>query len=487
MRSALLLSLASICLAFERSSNSEDDFDSVHRTPRIAIIGAGAGGSSAAFWVTKAKERFGVDVAVDVYEKASYIGGRSITVQPFDDPSLPPVEIGASIFVEANRNLMRATQFFNLSLQGFGGEDGDSGIWDGEKLRSSTYDKNSPVIAGSIAGSMVQSYLSLYSHDAPKWDSITSLATTIGLLNFTASSTANFYQSRGVDANFLYEVIESATRINYGQNADKLHALGGTASIAATGASQVVGGNYKIYEHFLNYSQAVVNLNTRVTRITPGSSSSSPWFVHTDRGSTAYKSVILAAPLHQTNIEFPHSIASKVPEQPYVHLHVTLFTTTSPTVNPEYLSLPPATQIPPTLLTTYQGVREGGKAPEFNSLNYLGKIKEDEWIVKIFSQESISDEWLNNVFSGQVGWVHRKEWDAYPELIPTTTFPPVKLGTGFYYVNALEPFLSTMDSETVAARNVVDLLLNEGFNSSICGPSSAPGNQPEDFVYGWDC
>ena len=43
---------------------------------RIAIIGAGAAGSSAAFWIAKAKERFGLDVGVDVYEKNDYIGGR---------------------------------------------------------------------------------------------------------------------------------------------------------------------------------------------------------------------------------------------------------------------------------------------------------------------------------------------------------------------------------------------------------------------------
>jgi prenylcysteine oxidase/farnesylcysteine lyase len=42
---------------------------------RIAIVGAGAGGSSAAFWLAKAKERFGYDYEVDVYEKSNYIGG----------------------------------------------------------------------------------------------------------------------------------------------------------------------------------------------------------------------------------------------------------------------------------------------------------------------------------------------------------------------------------------------------------------------------
>ena len=55
--------------------------DSVHieeaqASPRIAIIGAGAGGSSAAFWISKAKERFGIDVEIDVYERSDYIGGR---------------------------------------------------------------------------------------------------------------------------------------------------------------------------------------------------------------------------------------------------------------------------------------------------------------------------------------------------------------------------------------------------------------------------
>lgn len=50
---------------------------SVAGTPRIAIIGAGAGGSSAAFWISKAKERFGLNVEVDVYEREAYIGGST--------------------------------------------------------------------------------------------------------------------------------------------------------------------------------------------------------------------------------------------------------------------------------------------------------------------------------------------------------------------------------------------------------------------------
>lgn len=43
---------------------------------RIAIIGAGAGGSSAAFWISKAKSSYGLDVEVDVFDSNPYIGGR---------------------------------------------------------------------------------------------------------------------------------------------------------------------------------------------------------------------------------------------------------------------------------------------------------------------------------------------------------------------------------------------------------------------------
>lgn len=49
-------------------------------SPRIAIIGAGAGGSSAAFWIAKAKERFGLDLEIDVYESSDYIGGREYSL-----------------------------------------------------------------------------------------------------------------------------------------------------------------------------------------------------------------------------------------------------------------------------------------------------------------------------------------------------------------------------------------------------------------------
>lgn len=102
-------------------------------------------------------------------------------------------------------------------------------------------------------------------------------------------------------------------------------------------------------------------------------------------------------------------MSDQIPQVPYVHLHVTLLTTTSPSANPTYFNLSAGSKVPAMMLTTNSGARNGGKEPEFNSLSYHGLVREGEWAVKIFSKERISDGWLHQMFDGQVGWVHRKE------------------------------------------------------------------------------
>jgi hypothetical protein len=81
----VLLLLPCTCYAFQlpfnipffksKSHVLDDLLVNTTHTPRVAIVGAGAGGTSAAFWIAKAKERFGLDVEIDVYERESHIGG----------------------------------------------------------------------------------------------------------------------------------------------------------------------------------------------------------------------------------------------------------------------------------------------------------------------------------------------------------------------------------------------------------------------------
>ena len=43
---------------------------------RVAVIGAGAAGSSSAWWLHLASDRLGRPIEVEVFKRADYIGGR---------------------------------------------------------------------------------------------------------------------------------------------------------------------------------------------------------------------------------------------------------------------------------------------------------------------------------------------------------------------------------------------------------------------------
>ncbi|CDO76406.1 hypothetical protein BN946_scf184937.g20 [Trametes cinnabarina] len=495
--------------------------ESANANNRVAIIGAGAAGSAAAFWIAKAKERYGLDVEVDVYDKNSYVGGRATTVQPYGLSELDPIELGGTVFVEANKNLWRATAEFGLERVPYENPSDVIGVWDGKKFLITIggqnwcsdlltkakliwkYGLQAPLKTQKVLKrDLIDPILSLYAPTAQSFHSIEALAAHLNWTALAEKTMAHYMDSNGIEPSWTREMVEGVTRFNYAQNVDRIHAVGGLVSLAPARASTVKGGNYQIFERFLSLSKASVFLNTTVESVSRASQCE-PWVVKT-KGSDAdsvYRAVILAAPLHQAEIAISSELPiATVPKQPYVYLHVTLLTTGAPHANSTYFNLPSGSSVPDIILTSYNAVRNNanaGQEPAFNMISYLTQLRyrngtawlnqqgHPEWVVKIFSDSAISDEVLVEMF-GKVGWVARKEWHPYPVLPPTTEFPPVELADGLYYVNAFEPLISTMETETLAARNVVDLMLRDHFQASICMTHTL--DAPLDsFVYGWDC
>lgn len=97
--------------------------------------GAGAAGASSAYHLHKFAETAGITINLTVFEKSSYVGGRSTTVNAYDNP-LEPVELGASIFVEINTILKNASDNFGLGIKSRSSSDVTEllGIWDGDKF-----------------------------------------------------------------------------------------------------------------------------------------------------------------------------------------------------------------------------------------------------------------------------------------------------------------------------------------------------------------
>jgi prenylcysteine oxidase/farnesylcysteine lyase len=96
------------------------------------FIGAGAAGSSTAFYLQKFAETAGIPINVTVFERSSYVGGRSTTVNAYGN-LLEPVELGASIFVEVNTILKNSSEAFGLRPRESGTDDAEVlGIWNGK-------------------------------------------------------------------------------------------------------------------------------------------------------------------------------------------------------------------------------------------------------------------------------------------------------------------------------------------------------------------
>ncbi|KAK0567786.1 hypothetical protein OC861_002529 [Tilletia horrida] len=521
---------------------------------RVAIIGGGAGGSSAAYFLS----RSGQHIEITLFEKSTRLGGRSTTIPAFakdaehgvdidqewtrgasldtDDHALPPeyapIELGASIFVSANRNLVRAAELFGLNTTtgGIGLDDDDSGvgtsIWDGQQFVYEGLDGSwwnsarmiwrygySPLTMRNLVGGLINTFTKLYDPSflhRPKtetgnnkyktisgfpWSTIESLAQRMKFNELTSQTAEAWFYAKGVGKLFIEEVIEAATRVNYGQTTNLMHALGGGVSLAASGAVSIVGGNWQIFDKMAQQSGAVVlhgmegdvtglvkfeggwteavkqgYMSEKEAKGCSRSNDPGKWYLATRAGKGyTFDAVLMAAPFHTSGVAILNSpAATSIPPQKYVHLHVTILITSSPRPRSEAFGRGPQDKIPRTILTTGIGARRGGKAPDFNSLSYLRRLprlpkknsrqtadfrppliqadadiqddKGSDFLVKLFSPARLSDERLAELFgAGTVKWVYRKEWDAYPVLEPTSDFPPIVVDEGLYYLNALEP------------------------------------------------
>ncbi|WVQ64724.1 uncharacterized protein L199_002891 [Kwoniella botswanensis] len=470
------------------------------RPKRVAIVGAGASGSAAAFFLKRAarivEARLGVEEGsrlgeIVVFEKEGYVGGRTTTIHPHSDPRLRAQELGGSIFVESNRNMMKGVDYFNLTLINPDMAESGIGIWDGEKFLFETsasfwidsakalwrYGPLSPYRTKSAVAKLVNNFLKLYdpSHLSQRGPvgGISELAEDLGLGNEYTTRTGDDWAKNvvGVNRKWLGEIWEGSTRVNYASDMDHIHALGAGVSMATGGASQVEGGNWQIFRGMLDDSKAKVHLGTEVSEIIPLDSKDSPQFIIQSNKTQLnddepFDAVFFAAPWHSSPIskKLAANFVSPIPHQPYVRLHVTYFTTTQPHPLPSFFGLSEDSYIPNAILTSGLTSRiQSIPPPRFQSISWHGEVLpgSGEYAVKIFSLTRLSDRFIHKLIGEEPGWLVRKEWDSYPKLKTTSSYAPVEPIRGLHYLAAQEAWISTMETQTVSGREAVARLVSE--------------------------
>lgn len=435
---------------------------------KIAVIGAGSGGSSAAYYLQKYSSH-GYDITI--FEKSDYIGGRSTTVDALDDPKYP-VELGGSVFVSANKILVLAVEKFNLTTKKFGEIDNERGdndvaVWNGEQVVFTLDDGWFSVIklvwnyglapfkAYALTTSFIKTFLAFFYNSHFPFPNLTELVVQAGFDNALNETGDLYLEDSGVPEKYSQEIIQAVTRVNYASNLDQIHGLGTLVGLAASGAVSVVGGNWRIFENFIIDSQAILKLNTTVTSIKKADGHWKVKYLENDQlTSEAFDHVIIAAPLNQTLIKgLDKKVTSKLPEVNYTELHVTLFSSKL-RLSGVYFN---ESEIGPSVITT---PTLNATIP-FTSVSIVDYIAETgDFIYKIFSFEVIEDEFITKLFppAFEVTWIKRKLWKSYPKLVTREEFGGFQIDDSLWYGNIIEPFISTMETSALAGANIAGLI-----------------------------
>ncbi|PWY92628.1 Prenylcysteine oxidase [Aspergillus heteromorphus CBS 117.55] len=503
-----VITLCLIPLGHAASASSE-----VTPAKRVAVIGAGAAGSTTAYSLRKYADALQIPVNITVFERSSYVGGRSTTVNVLDNPA-NPVELGASIFVDINQHLVNASKELGLHVTSANylrpRETEDTiGVWDGEQFAFVMKDSSSwwniakliwkyglaPIRTYRLMKFTVNKFLDLYDEPIFPFESLTLATEAAGLLNTTAVSGAFFLQKNSISSEFSREVIQASTRVNYGQNLPLIHGLETMVCMATDGAMSVEGGNWLIFDGMLNLSHADVRLNHTVTSIdwAPNGPSTLTFQTNTNNPSPEqldFDEVVIAGPWQFADITITPPPKKTPDEIPFVKLHVTLFSSPH-RISPKYFGLTdPDAHTPETILTTLPpgtdlGKSEAGVGPAgFWSISTLRTVPAPDpaegkhYVYKIFSPERPTAKFMKSILGLEtsasdsttsigdlpkrdVSWFHEKIWRPYPFVYPRVTFEDPLLAPHIWYTGGIESFISTMETSALMGRNVAALMSRE--------------------------
>jgi prenylcysteine oxidase/farnesylcysteine lyase len=421
----------------------------------LAVIGAGVGGCSAAYFARK----FLPNVNVTIYDAQDRVGGRILT----RNASGASLELGAAFFNRFNKTIMNIVRTEGLKFEPMK-EHADFAVWNGSEIvfRSSKQSTTTYLrLFAKYKISLIQTFLlirkarrqiaKLYREEQKNPADICSLFESAGLDEWHKRAFAEVLLENGVSQNFIEEVVEPITRTIYTQNAG----LGGFAGITSllgvySGETySLAEGNSVLPSHLAEASNAKVKLGQKVDRIEKKNDDS--YSVHTGEDEKVFDDVIIATPLEVAEIKFDGISWPSWEPQCYQPVYRRVM---RGVFNPNYFRLKESAKLPAVVLTT----KEAHPLTQFS----IQKTYDGESLVTVSSAEPISDEVFDGFFKKGGVTVLKHYWKAaYPIFKPVTKLPPTRIDERLMYASALEPSVSSMETSALSALNAVRMLNKE--------------------------
>ena len=449
---------------------------------RIAVIGAGAAGTSAAWQI---RERFGDNADITVFEKKEHAGGRAWTV----DFAGTTVEIGGSI--------LHSTGHYTREWQNIvGAHEGQSGLSiDGKDETYAFWNRDGFVVnartsLAALGWSIVRhvgirSTLILVQqakHNASKWTKIYDLQregqvfetpeqiiSALGLKDSTSKSLGQALRDAGANEKLIKDIAEPIIHNMYNQGED-IEAFAGEVGLAGAGLAGgylycIDGGNWSLLHRLLESLHVRTRYGSTVTAIR-SNDVQDEHHQHTGKAvfdvsfqdnaghanTEKFDVVVLAAPLALAGITLEHN-GEKLPvdAHPYQRVETTLVVGR---LRREYFHatgkrLPSTVFIADSAPSDVKSIGVTGYSPKYHERMY-----------KIFSAEHVvNDDELNRIFD-KVQDVLRFTWEgAYPILRPNTQHVPFTLAPGLFYANAFETVAGSIEVEAVGGWNTGHLAI----------------------------
>ncbi|XP_061448749.1 prenylcysteine oxidase 1 [Rhineura floridana] len=454
-----------------------------HPPARIGVIGAGIGGTSAAYFL---RQKFGKDVQIDVFERGE-VGGRLATV----NVEGRYYEAGGSIIHPLNLHMKHFVKELGLSVPHSQG--GLLGIYSGDEFvfeESSWYVWNffkllwyyglNPVRMYLWVEEILDKFMRIYryqSHDYA-FSSNEGLLHALGgadflqMLNRTIDEAM---QKAGFSQKFINQMVTPVMRVNYGQGAN-INSFVGAVSLAGadSGLWSIEGGNKLVCTGLLYASKAqlipgtVISLEEKTLQKgrTGGTVKRYEVTYNSTSGLTTdlYDIILIATPLYRkiANITF-RNFSPSIPEfsQPY---HQTVATFVHGHINTTFFGY----QDPSAFHLSGIFTMENPKL-FINSIGVVSpvqdKMKELQGppVWKVFSPQPLTKEQMDLLFSSYDS-VEVKEWLAYPHYSPPEKCPPVVLHDRMYYLNSIEWVASAMEMSAISAKNAALLAYHRWYN-----------------------